>query len=391
MSDAQRRGEADGTPVGVCLAEMGDRTRETLRLLLETKAPSVLEVVGDTEAEVAIVDIVGPASRARLAELRRRHPGRPIVGLALDPAAAKDLDAHVLKPVKVDQLVGAVLAVRALRRPAGDFSESLPVVERAIRSAIDDSELESAPPARRAARPPRSVTRAAASIRPRVQIARTVPPGHATAGTPRAARESMLPLVVDAVRTCLRKSGTIRLEHHVGGIIFDAETRSAYTTLSARQLRSLARGSTVESWTVHVGARAGHDGEAASRWSFEQLLWALGVWVCGHQLPPGCDLDQPIRLGRWPDLTRVLPLRHDTAIAATWTRQALSVRELAERLRIAEDDVVLFLCAAHWAGLVVAGDSPVGTCAQQQRVVERKPGRRGRSRFLSAVIKRLRG
>jgi hypothetical protein len=373
---------------------MGDRTRETLRLLLQTKAPSVLEVVGDTEAEVAIVDIVGPASRARLAELRRRHPGRPIVGLALDPAAAKGLDAHVLKPVKVDQLVGAVLAVRPLRPPTGDLSERLPAAEGATAQATDGSEVEPvepARPARRGARPPKSVTRAAASIRPRVEIARTVPPGHANAGTPRAASESMLPLVVEAVRTCLREGGSVRLEHHVGTIVFDAETRSAYTTLGARQLRSLARGSTAESWTVHASGRVGRDGDAGSRWSFEQLLWALGVWVCGHQLPPGCDLDQPIRLGRWPDLTRVLPLRHDAALAATWTRQALSVREVAARLRIPEDDALLFLCAAHWAGLVVVGDSPAGTCAPQQMVAEREPARRGRSRFLSAVLKRLRG
>lgn len=390
VSDAQRRGGAGESPVGVCLAEMGDRTRETLRLLLQTKAPSVLEVVGDTEAEVAIVDIVGPASRARLAELRRRYPGRPIVGLALDPAAAPDLDAHVLKPVKVDQLVGAVLAVRPPRAAACDLSEPLPAAEQIIAPATDGSEVGQNRPARRGARPPGSVTRAAASIRPRVEIARTVPPGHATAGTPRAASESMLPMVVEAVRTCLREGSTVRLAHHVGVIVFDPETRSAYTSLGARQLRSLARGSTAEAWTVHAGGRVGRDGDAGTRWSFEQLLWALGVWVCGHQLPPGCDLDQPIRLRRWPDLTRVLPLRHDAALAATWTRKALSVREVAARLCIAEDDAVLFLCAAHWAGLVVAGDSPAGSCAPQQMVVEREPARRGRSRFLSAVLKRLR-
>lgn len=388
MGEMEERTPA-GTPVGVCLAEMGDRTRETLKLLLQTKAPSVLEVVGDSDAEVAIVDIVGPASNERLAELRRRHPGRPIVGLALDPDAARDLDAHVLKPVKVEQLVGAVLAVRPVAVPATTPAERTRGLEPSSTADPPSRHADEARPRRepRPARASGSVTRAASSIRPRVEIARTAPVGHASAGPPRDPSETMLPLVVEAVGSCIAGGAPVQLEHPVGVIGFDPETRSAYTTLGTRQLRSLARGSAADAWTVRTGGRV--DRDAGTRWTFEQLLWALGVWVCGHQLPPGYTHDQQVRLIRWPDLTRVLPLRHDAAIAATWTRQTLSVAEVTKRLRIDHEDVVLFLSAAHWAGLVVTGEAAdTGRGPDQPSEPDRR--RRGRARFLSAVLKRLR-
>lgn len=199
---------------------------------------------------------------------------------------------------------------------------------------------------------------------------------------------SLLAVVRQALRTAQAKGRTTELRHSTGTIVVEQSGQLAATDIDAHRLRRLARQHGADArWTARTWRGPFPPPQASHLLTSEQLLWQLGAWTYGGELPPGTPVDLPVGLRRWPDLARHLPIPGAVRIAARWMDRPTSVEATVELLDIDPRHVHTFLAAAWAAGLVTF---PVGATREGDGR-EATPGRDGtRRRLLGSILARLR-
>jgi hypothetical protein len=84
----------------------------------------------------------------------------------------------------------------------------------------------------------------------------------------------------------------------------------------------------------------------------EGLLWDVTLWTSKGRLPYGTDIDMPIGLSAWPNLTRLTRTPHALQLAALWYRQTISLRATIILLNISPRYIYTFYSACHQQGLI---------------------------------------
>lgn len=95
----------------------------------------------------------------------------------------------------------------------------------------------------------------------------------------------------------------------------------------------------------------------------EGMLWMTTLWAARGRVPVGTSLSAPVRLERWPNMTRLLLFPHSLRIAALWAREPVSLLDTAERLKIPQRFVFSFYSAAKAVGLIAGGEKSDDTHA----------------------------
>ncbi len=117
--------------------------------------------------------------------------------------------------------------------------------------------------------------------------------------------------------------------------------------------------------------------------SQEAFLWKVALWSSRGRLPAGTTWELPVRLRRWPNLTRLVLTPHAFQLAALWVRRPLSPLEAAGALKVPQPAVFAFYSAAQAAGLMDQHAAAVPTA---------QPAARGVGRgLLARILGRLRG
>lgn len=86
--------------------------------------------------------------------------------------------------------------------------------------------------------------------------------------------------------------------------------------------------------------------------SIECFMWDLAVRTANGRVPDGTDLNAPVVLHRWPNLTRLSRIPNAMRMSAFWTQQPVSIRGVAEKLAIPLSNVMTFYSAATAIGLM---------------------------------------
>ncbi len=86
--------------------------------------------------------------------------------------------------------------------------------------------------------------------------------------------------------------------------------------------------------------------------SIECFMWDLAVRTANGRVPDGTDLNAPVVLHRWPNLTRLSRIPNAMRMSAFWTQQPVSIRCVAEKLAIPLSNVMTFYSAATAIGLM---------------------------------------
>lgn len=86
--------------------------------------------------------------------------------------------------------------------------------------------------------------------------------------------------------------------------------------------------------------------------AMDAFLWKAAWWSSGGRLPFGLAPDQPVRLKRWPNLTRYLCPPYAVRISAFLFQKTVTPLKAAELLGLAPGEVFAFLSAASALGLV---------------------------------------
>ncbi len=124
---------------------------------------------------------------------------------------------------------------------------------------------------------------------------------------------------------------------------------------------------------------------AVSTISRDALLWKTSLWASRGRFPADTDLNTPVFLRRWPNLTRLPLFPHALRIAALWTNQPHSLLDTAKVLGIPQRHVFGFYSAAHALGLASTGRRAVDT------LIEPSPPQKNRYQGLfGRILKHLR-
>jgi len=119
----------------------------------------------------------------------------------------------------------------------------------------------------------------------------------------------------------------------------------------------------------------------------EPFLWKLAVRTARGRIPAGTDLRAPVSLRHWPNLSRLMPIRHGLRISALWTKQPVSLVETAALLDIAPKYIFSFYSAARALDLIEQRERGEGE-RDSKTPTPQTPEHKG---FLSKILARLRG
>lgn len=117
----------------------------------------------------------------------------------------------------------------------------------------------------------------------------------------------------------------------------------------------------------------------------EPFLWKVALWTSRGRIPNGTSLSTPVRLRRWPNLTRLHTTPNCMRIATLLIDEARPLRVVAKVLNIPQRHVFAFYTASHALGLVnAAGEASANASAT--------PGQKHKEHsLLSRILKRLTG
>ncbi len=192
-----------------------------------------------------------------------------------------------------------------------------------------------------------------------------------------------------AYRLARERNRNVLLEGPWRPIIILSETREIWVEQSHAHLYALAV-MPVHSEDVTVRLLeenempSEHDGSVQP---LEAFLWKLAVRTARGRIPAGTDLRAPVSLRHWPNLSRLMPIRHGLRISALWTKQPVSLMETATLLDIAPKYIFSFYSAARALDLIEQCERNTG------EKIPRTPSSQTQEHkgFLSKILARLRG
>lgn len=115
----------------------------------------------------------------------------------------------------------------------------------------------------------------------------------------------------------------------------------------------------------------------------EKFLWDLSLWTSRGRLPEGTDTTKPIKISRWPNLTRLTPIPHCTQVIAAWQKKSLSLNDTVKKLSVPEKHV-FGLYSSMYFNHFISEEDPVYTEPPNHRARHKAPG-------LQTIFKNLLG
>lgn len=344
------------TPVlHVCPLGMDERAHQTLRLFFERQLGTSCVLSDEGQAHVVLIDIDNYKSKGLLDEQMRKHPERPMLLLSLNASDAVPPNAVLVKkPIKID------LFAAALQKLSEQIFQPKPETHF---SAASETDLEA-----RRARHREGVNAA---------------PGHVDSSDVAAVQEQShnssfyigVTPDVDLSNPEQRAKVFYDPQHFLQGHVQRAASldigKASMVRLSgaafqridiypaSRQVVTTAPGSIlfvagrlpIQVGDVHVEIVDNTPPQPPANEKAEHLdalLWKLALWASRGRVPVGTDLEWPVFLKRWPNLTRLLEPPHATRIAGLWAHQHYSLADTATTLGIPQRFVFAFFsgCAA---------------------------------------------
>jgi hypothetical protein len=101
---------------------------------------------------------------------------------------------------------------------------------------------------------------------------------------------------------------------------------------------------------ISISESAMPDGNLLLQLELEAFLWKLALYTYAGYLPNGIDVNKPVYLKYWPNLTRLEPTPDAMRIASLLCRQPVALAFIVRILNIPQRHVFNFYAAANAAG-----------------------------------------
>ena len=399
--------ENSAMPVG--LLGVGEQSRKMLELFFKLYGKGQFQLAADgLPPQIGIIDLDAPSAATLLQNLRAKQGALPIIALTLKEVQHPEVDFELLKPVKPPLLLDALNTIRkrllqaAVKEPEpvlraiapvssatfGIPATPLPNDRTGFTQASPPDSLPSRETTNATAIPggespelveriggmfnARSTRTATASLDEDLGAEKFCLTGVTdTGGDPGSAvpsripRHTMLNLCNEALAAALGEGvpQCLVIDGLVDPIIFMPEDRGyVVTRLGKNRLRFICLAPMKEIVHMRIPLRGlPPDLVDCPPVPSSQFLWEVALLTSRGRLPEGTSLEMPIRLKRWPNLTRYLESPHAMRIAALWSRTAHSLSETVRQLSIPAGCVYSFYYAAlslNYVEELTAADVP---------------------------------
>ena len=359
----RQHGASQRAALGVALFGLNERSRAALTTVLRTAPNLACHFPEEAHADVAIVDGDGPETEAMLAELRRRFPDLVLVVLFDEAAASKVQNVlTVKKPIQVSRLLHLLEEIGQGMGPRKNGQGPL-LSSAALRT------LENCLPA----------GQRAAVLGHRGGAA---PDGIGASLADRrreqwfyAEEESICGLILHVAKACMADGAARRIAYLGQRVSILPKLGLVDGDLSAAQLKQFGfmrfqeqGGSSFEvtelSFEAQTETRRKTILASAHCVGLEVFVWKVAAAASRGRAPEGTDLEAPMAMRHWPNMTRLQPLPHALRVAALWDAGPRSLRECAEVLGVRLASVLTFYTAASAIGLVVPARRQVDSLLQ---------------------------
>ena len=336
---------------------MDERSQQTLRMFFERQLGGSCALSDERNAHAVLLDLDAHEGKGRFEIQLRDHPDRPLILLSLHDSWVLPANAVLVrKPINIGLLADALrsLSVRLFeQRRETNFSVA---AEQILRSHLahrhgdgtPTPQLDDGDAAALYLRSDKSFAHLGAAPDldlgvPEQRAQAYYDPQNYLQGHVQAAlalsrqRQAMVRLTSAAFR-----------QLDVYGAAGKVQVAIAASTLYAASRLPLHAGDV----KVEVFADAG-DGPPAGGHveTAEALLWRLALWGSKGRVPVDTNLDWPVFIRRWPNLTRLMAPPHATRIAALWARQAFTLAATGSALGVPQRLVFAFYSACLAIGV----------------------------------------
>lgn len=344
-------------PMRVTALGLDQRSHSALEMILKGPGKGAYVLTDVAESEAAIVDMDRPQVSMLWESYHRHYPERPGIALSAQDACPEGTRLQP-KPVSINALLASLRAVAeelAAReagtaetgKAAGAGLEPKVVSTRGATQVMEDRAVhryvsalpESLPEDYRQLSDPAS--RAKLFFVPTDYIG-----GH----------------LLEAIREAVARGEALNIHLRVGAITVDPAAHRVWCALTDTRLKQLCmvRANSGDGQALELriegqarGAAVEAPPGSGAALDLDAFVWKVAVWVSRGRAPEGTDLQEPVVLRHWPNLTRVLMTPSVMRVAAIWARQHRSPEETATLLRIPLSHVLTFYAAARATGLLV--------------------------------------
>ncbi len=320
--------------MAVKIAVLGTASKltEILRAFLRTSYRDGVLVEAE-QADVGVVDLDAYGAQQWVEDWRERYPKRPVIALSLREPESDGV-IWLKKPLRAEELV------QALKRTAA------PQTKVVVREQT-----------------PGSVAQAAAGIaaqnRPQgVRLRQNWAEDSTGHYNPADYLQGWL---VKAYHQATVTGIAVRVETGWEPIVVYPKLKSVWVGEDDKQLHAFCRLPLKTFARLNGGSRtvdirpvpeAAFAAPPKPLQSMEAFLWKVAWWNSGGRLPFGLNADQPVRLKRWPNLTRWLCPPEAVRLSALLFQRPLTPIKAAELLGVEPAEVFGFISAANAVGLI---------------------------------------
>jgi len=331
-------------PLRLCTLAMRERMIETLRLYFR-KAPELqVQLVDEEPADVTILDLDLHQAGQAFAEHRRTYPERPLILLSVSQRQHDERTLHVSKPVQLERLAEALVRVRSMLKGTQEEVSTPPA---------------DAMPARRPPDALNGISRRLEGGAARVYIG-TMPDVDPADPKQRAQayydpEDFLQGHLLRALALGRQTSRTVRLHSALFDHLDIFPVADTYRSPVADKTWRASGAIQVRPDQIRIETLTTAYAAPGSSRPTEELIWRLALLASRGRVPKGTDLEAPVILSGWPNLTRLVVPPHALRIAALWSQGPRSLLETAAVLEIPQRYVFAFYSATMALGLANTG------------------------------------
>jgi hypothetical protein len=285
------------------------------------------------QAEVGLIDLDAYGAQKLVEDWRERYPNRPVIALSLQDPQREGV-IWLKKPLRAEELVQALQSVAPPKtkvivreQPSGSVAQAAAGIAAQNRPSGTRLRRNWAEDAADHYNPADYLQGYLAKAYHQATVA----------GITVCLETGWEPIIVYPKRKSI----------WVGG---DDKQLHAFCRLPLKTFMRLNR----EARTVNI--RPAPEAELAAPpgplQPMEAFLWKVAWWNSGGRLPVGLNADQPVRLKRWPNLTRWLCPPEAVRLSALLFQRPLTPARAVELLEVTPAEVFGFVSAASAVGLI---------------------------------------
>lgn len=385
-----------GTPFKIVTLGMEQKAIDTLEMVLRGPGGDWCRLSAADSADAAILEGDRVGALTLFDQHRRQYPLRPIIVLSVREIRLKQA-ISLKKPFKIDELMTALRQARqALDQPVPEQPVSPAVAPPVAAPAVPEQpQPKSSVPVTPAPAPPPKAAAAAPTASPDAAPVPSVRSRTKAASEPHRTHDAAQALETELPRDLCGYAPDVDLNdttalktvfydpaQHLQGslhsalratreqnaaasvttiyraIILVPSRRCCHIPMTERQLRALSvmplsrppQWQTLSPLEQREALKQVSEANPLS--GLENMLWRVALWTARGRLPLGIDLDAPVRLKHWPNLTRLPLTPQALRIAALWDRTPTSLRNTPTLLAVPQRYVFAFYSACAALDLV---------------------------------------